>query len=85
MPLFGKDRQAGQRAVFRPPPDFTPLTSLWVNVAVGAETTVTLQHDYPPADFAPEAGWRADVAGKTYAVTAVHGRVLTCVAEGGGP
>lgn len=81
MPInrpIGRRRQTGQRAVFRPPPDFAVLTSLWVDVATeDGVTTITLQHDYPPAEFAPAAGWKVEAGDTLYNVTAVNGRVLT--------
>ncbi len=69
----------GTRAVFRPPPDFAPLTSLFVNVQ---GETLTLQRDYP--DFHPVGGWKVDTKDGSYIITAVNGLKLTCAQAPGG-
>jgi hypothetical protein len=43
---------------------------------VGGE--VTLLHDYPPDEFAPEPGWTVEGRGFALRIKAVAGRQLTC-------
>lgn len=70
-----------KRAAFRPPPDFEPVTSLWVAVGTTPQgVTLTLQHDYP--DFKPESGWRVTTRGGEYTVVSADGRAIRCQ-EGG--
>ncbi len=67
-----------KRAAFRPPPGAEVLTSLWVAfVPTATGFKATLQYDYG-ADFAPQTGWKLDIADKQYTVTAVNGRDLSC-------
>lgn len=47
----------------------------------GADTVLSLLHDYRPDEFAPQVGWRVLGRGLDLTITAVAGRRVTCAAH----